>query len=159
MLGGPGGTWRDAEPGRDRMVQCCQCVPSDMGGLLAPTARRGGPPRPVTVQLTQLAWDNRHALVARGADTGVLGELRDNRRQRPLHGHSHPPPYASPAFPLQTVRRGEGQGGTQTRGRKDLPGMGSPSSLSPSSLLAEPAKFEAESATSGIHKSVALDAP
>ena len=50
-----------------------------------------------------------HPPVARrlGADKGVLVHLRDKRRKLPLHGHSHPTPFATTDLPLDTLRRGE----------------------------------------------------
>src|SRR5215467_13688513 len=100
-----------------------------MVGLLAPTDRRECPQRTLQVQLTQIAWDNRRAIVDRGADKGVLVYLRANRRKLHRHGHSHSPPYTSTDVPLQTLRRGSWQGVTRPSGLKDLPGMRATSSL------------------------------
>ena len=51
---------------------------SDMVGFLAPPDRRGRPQRPLQVQFTPIAWDNRRAIFDRGADKGVFVPLRDH---------------------------------------------------------------------------------
>jgi len=49
-----------------------------MVGLLAPTDRRGCPQRTLKVQIAQIELDDRRAIVERGADKGILVELRDH---------------------------------------------------------------------------------
>src|SRR2546427_12960088 len=88
------GTLRDDEPILDWIVERRQFMNLDSVGRLAPTDRRGRLPYTLKVQFAQIELDNRRAIFDRGADKGVLVELRDSRRKLHLHSYSHPPSFA-----------------------------------------------------------------
>src|SRR4029450_12139139 len=78
----------------------------DSVGRFAPTDRRGRLQYTLKVQFAQIELDNRRAIFDRGADKGVLVELRDNRLKLHLHRDSHPTSFAPTDVPLDTLRKG-----------------------------------------------------
>jgi hypothetical protein len=78
----------------------------DLVGFLAPTERRLCPQFLLKVVFAQIELDNRRAIFDRGADKGVLVELRDSRLKLHLHRNGHPLPFATLDFPLDELRRG-----------------------------------------------------
>ena len=97
---------RDDKPILYRIVECRQCMHSDMVEVLAPTALGLRPQLSLKVMLAEIKQDNRRAICNRRAHKGVLGYLRDSRRKLHLHGHCHPTPFATTDVPLDTLRRG-----------------------------------------------------
>src|SRR5215467_2779513 len=100
------GTLRHDEPILDRIVKRRQFMNLDRVGLLAPTDRRGRFQRTLKVQFAQIELDNRCAIFDKGADKGILVELRDNRLKLHLYGYSHPCPFAPTDVPLDMLRKG-----------------------------------------------------
>lgn len=110
VLSVQGVAWRDDTPILYRIVERRECMNIDVGGLLAPTDRRGRPQRTLQVVFAQIELHNGRAIFDRRADKGVLVYFRDNRLKRHLHSYSHPTPFAPTDLPLDTLRRGEQHG-------------------------------------------------
>ena len=88
------GTLREDESVLDWIVERRQFLHLDSVGRFAPTDRRSRLPYTLKVQFAQIELDNRRTIFDRGADKGVLVELRDSRLKLHLHRDSHPPSFA-----------------------------------------------------------------
>jgi hypothetical protein len=100
------GTLRDEEPVLDGIVERRQFMHIALVGFLAPTECRLRPQFLLKVMFVPIELDNRRTIFDRGADKGVLVELRDSRLKRPLHRNGHSLPFATLDFPWDELRRG-----------------------------------------------------
>jgi len=106
VLGIQGGTLREDESVRDRIVARRQCMHIDVRGFLTPRERCLYPSLLVKVVCAQIKRDNCRPVFHRRAHKGVLGHLGDSRRKLHLHGHCPLPSFATTDSPWNTWRRG-----------------------------------------------------